>query len=575
MTLSKKTVGLIIGLIVVSLSGLLVLQLLLLDYTMGLKEQAFQRNVLASMGVVSQKLATRELMDVALLRRTISGMGSQSNDSVLANIRVINGVTDTSIEKEIFIVNGDTIFDTLVKVQDGSLFYNVISPQRMNNAENYFFNAQERTVVDSFALPGSHRPELNANRFAEEQYLWKYQADEMTVFMEIGNSPQGLQSLPVNDSVHYSMFMTIIGNMLTDENEPLEDRVSIETLDSLIHTSLNDYSIDIEYAFAVKSASKDSINIINDSSYKSELLVSPYRAQLFPQTLFSSNYELLLHFPGKQMFLLRQTGLMMLLMVVFVIIITGCFIYTIRTIIRQKRFSSQMVEFINNMTHEFKTPISTVKLACEAIMRPDVLREEERIVRYGEMIQSENQRMSNQAEKILQMAVLEEGDYNLSLSDVDIHAAIHKAVTTERLHVENRRGTIRLDLQAKRNMISADELHISNIIGNLLDNANKYSPQAPEILVSTKNIDHDVLIIIEDKGRGIKKSDQKFIFDKYFRVSSGNVHDVKGFGLGLSYVKLMTEAMNGVIVLKSEAGSGTRITISFPTSTVSGESNGQ
>ena len=228
------------------------------------------------------------------------------------------------------------------------------------------------------------------------------------------------------------------------------------------------------------------------------------------------------------------------------------------------QFSVRLMDFINNMTHEFKTPISTVSVAAETMMHPNVIHDEEKLRRYGTVIQDENLRMKHQVDKILQMAVLEEGTYKLKCGPVDVHEIISKAAENTALQVEARAGTISCALEADSTTISADVVHFTNIINNLLDNAVKYSHERPEIKVSTRNSDGSIRITIADNGIGISEEDQRRVFEKYFRVHTGNVHNVKGFGLGLSYVKLMTEAQGGSITLNSTPGRGTSIELSFP-----------
>ncbi|MFH2036099.1 MAG: HAMP domain-containing sensor histidine kinase, partial [Candidatus Zixiibacteriota bacterium] len=223
-----------------------------------------------------------------------------------------------------------------------------------------------------------------------------------------------------------------------------------------------------------------------------------------------------------------------------------------------------MVSFINNMTHEFKTPISTVALAAEAIMRSDQISDAVKVERYARMIKDENTRMRNQAEKILQMAALEEGDFELKLTDVDIHEAIRQAVENIKLHIESRQGEVIINLNAKSHFIKADRDHLNSIIYNLLDNANKYSKEKPKIDISTKNFGQGIVVTVSDSGIGIKENDLKMVFKKYYRVASGNIHDVKGFGLGLSYVKLLVEAQKGSIKISSKSGEGTVVEFWLP-----------
>jgi two-component system phosphate regulon sensor histidine kinase PhoR len=223
-----------------------------------------------------------------------------------------------------------------------------------------------------------------------------------------------------------------------------------------------------------------------------------------------------------------------------------------------------MVDFVNNMTHEFKTPISTVALACEAIMRPDVISDRTKVERFSNMIRQENRRMRHQAEKILQMAALEEKEGKVKLAPVDLHGTIRNAVDGIALQVEQSGGRIECRLEATRPIIEADAVHLTGIFYNLLDNAQKYSAEAPRIRVVTGDRNGGVEIVVEDRGVGLKPEDRRRIFEKYFRVSKGNVHDVKGFGLGLSYVNLMVKAQGGTISVESEYGRGTRMILWFP-----------
>jgi two-component system phosphate regulon sensor histidine kinase PhoR len=240
------------------------------------------------------------------------------------------------------------------------------------------------------------------------------------------------------------------------------------------------------------------------------------------------------------------------------------FVYTVRTIYKQRQFAGLMVDFINNMTHEFKTPISTIALASEALANPEIVRDENRLLRYNRIIRDENTRMRNQVEKILEMAALEEGDYELNIAAVDAHKIIADAVQNIALQIEKRGGKIECQLRAAAPVIDADEVHLANIIHNLLDNANKYSPETPVIKIATENDGDGLHIRIADNGIGLRPEDQKRVFEKYYRVPTGNVHDVKGFGLGLSYVRLMVEAHGGTITVKSEYQKGSEFEIWLP-----------
>ena len=225
-------------------------------------------------------------------------------------------------------------------------------------------------------------------------------------------------------------------------------------------------------------------------------------------------------------------------------------------------------DFINNMTHEFKTPIATISLAVDSINNPIIYSDVNKVKRFAGIIKEENNRMLNQVEKVLQIAKLDKQDFELKISEVDINELVKLAVEHTSLKVNQRGGVIKAIIQSKNSLIKGDENHISNVIHNLLDNADKYSSEIPDITVETIDVKEGVEIIVKDKGIGMAKDDIKRIFEKFYRVSTGNIHNVKGFGLGLSYVKAIVDAHRGKIMVKSELGKGSEFTVFFPRDSV-------
>jgi two-component system phosphate regulon sensor histidine kinase PhoR len=217
------------------------------------------------------------------------------------------------------------------------------------------------------------------------------------------------------------------------------------------------------------------------------------------------------------------------------------------------------------MTHELKTPISTISLACEALSDKTLLLDSERQGSYVNMIKEENKRLSVLVDNVLKSAVWDSTHLKLNLTKVNIHEIIQHVSQNFDIQVNNRNGKLKLDLEAQEAGILADKVHLSNVIYNLLDNANKYSPETPKICISTKNIDNNLVLSISDNGIGISKENQKKIFDKFFRVSTGNIHDVKGFGLGLSYVKRIVDLHHADISIESAKNKGTTISIKIAT----------
>ena len=359
-------------------------------------------------------------------------------------------------------------------------------------------------------------------------------------------------------------------NLSIMEREPINRRIRPTLLDSVVGGTLKESGIDIPYAYGLLSARRDSLSMMKPTGFETELRSSSFRNHLFPSDLLFSQNSIVLFFPGQNVFLLKQMAPFLGLSILFTGIVVACFAYTIRTILRQRQFAARLIDFINNMTHEFKTPISTIAVAAETLVRPEILDQKEKIIRYSTVIQDENSRMKKQVDKILQMAVLEEGNYELALSEIDVHDVVRKAVDNITLQVEVKGGSVESRLGARRSTVRADALHLSNIIHSVLDNANKYSPEKPRIEIATSDEGRHVVIEVADRGIGIARDDQQKVFEKYFRIHTGNVHDVKGFGLGLSYVKLMTKAHGGDVTLISEPGKGTTVRLRLPVSGGSG-----
>lgn len=267
-----------------------------------------------------------------------------------------------------------------------------------------------------------------------------------------------------------------------------------------------------------------------------------------------------------QNYIIGKMGWMIVASILFTCIIISAFALTIRTMFNQKKLSEIKSDFINNMTHEFKTPLATISLATDALNNEKVIHDDEKIRYYSGIIKAENKRMNKQVEKILQAARIERQDIKLNLVQLDAHEVIRKVADNFALQIQENNGTLNLDLHAEKHVIHADEVHFSNMIFNLLDNAIKYTREKPQILVETLMSGNMLAIKIKDNGIGMNKETQARIFEKFYRAHTGNLHNVKGFGLGLSYVKVMVEAHNGRIRVDSAPGKGSAFTISLPVS---------
>jgi len=274
--------------------------------------------------------------------------------------------------------------------------------------------------------------------------------------------------------------------------------------------------------------------------------------------------EIRLTFSNKQHYIYTKMGLMLTGSSFLIVCVIACFGMTIYTMWKQKKVSEMTGDFINNMTHELKTPIATISLASNMLKREQIIHNPAKITHYASVIHEENEKLQNQVEQVLRIARLERRDFKLQKCLIDVHDLIQDAINTIDLQVRVKGGHIRCYLNAIHNEIKADTTHLTNVIANLLDNANKYSPESPQITISTHDNGNGVIISVEDKGIGMSKDKQKHVFEKFYRVPTGNVHDVKGFGLGLSYVKMMVEAHRGQVQLHSELGKGSKFEIFLP-----------
>ena len=344
---------------------------------------------------------------------------------------------------------------------------------------------------------------------------------------------------------------------------PLQERLNLTNLKPMLQAELNNRGICLDFGYWVLSSQQDTVAAEHIATPNADSFAT-YKANLFPNDIFDKTDYLAVYFPDSMSYALQSLWVMLLFSAVFTLVIVATFGTTIHIIFKQKKLSDMKNDFINNMTHEFKTPIATISLATESVANPKVYQHPEKIKYYTNIIRQENKRMNAQVENVLQIAQLEKNEFAMNLQPVDLHLLIVKAVESIRLQVEERFGQITAQLNALEHELKLDEVHAYNVICNLLDNANKYSPSSPEIRLVTQNVEGGILLAVEDKGMGMTRDTQLRVFDKFYRVPTGNLHNVKGFGLGLSYVKAIVKAHHGNIRLQSEPGKGSRFEIFLP-----------
>ncbi len=604
--MKKEILNVIIAFICISLAGIVAVQYFWIYNAIQVKEAQFDRSVNEALSAVVNKLETRE--DIAYLKKNLVGDSIHSlvqaftKDPILA----LNDKLDSLLKSDEnfrpplprgnqppsqVLVNSN--LNTNGPDPDTIIAYsqlNVLTRQFPNGFTIELNTEFDPSKLDSMIQANRERIASGQPGDLAEQYFAKAlmrQRREMNfdnpkppprnhvMDRDIQRNPGQNPADP--SMVHEDMriitkkarkIKDVIQKMAREmENKPvpIEKRINKENLERSLSKALADKDINSRYEYAVITSDpgKNKVPLMSPGfqiSKRNEI----HRVSLFPNDIFKRNNALLLYFPDQRNIILRSLSGLMLASVFFTIIIILSSILAIVTMLRQKKISDIKTDFINNMTHEFKTPIATISIAVDSINNPKVIDAPEQIKSYTRIIKEENNRMNARVEQVLQMALLDSSEFKLNFKPIDINAMVSKVARNIRLQVENREGHLEVEPGATYPMVEADEIHLSNVIMNLLDNANKYSPGKPEIRVVTANRGSSVVVTVEDRGIGMNQDTQRKIFEKFYRLTSGNIHNIKGFGLGLSYARAIMYAHKGEIRVKSELGEGSTFEVIMP-----------
>ena len=413
----------------------------------------------------------------------------------------------------------------------------------------------------SSAFFGSHKTEnmyfsdktlLFQNPATAEILLkFRYRWDDYFDFMK--EDAQPFDKIIVNNHIKKNAFLY----------SPFNKQYNTSFIDSLLKKRFEHESVNSSLNYGIILTDKDSVVLHSVDSDNNKLIHSGLQVPMSNDKYFSGPYNLSVYFDNKNQLILAAIGGMLFTSIVVILILILIVSYFIKTILKQKKLSEMKTDFINNMTHEFNTPIANIALAVETVVDNDDIdiKKAKQILR---IIGIERQRLSENVEMILQTALVEKGKLNIRPEEVYIEELIKKVISNFEIKTEQLNAKITFISKAKQQIIYADETHLVNVFYNLIDNSLKYNNQSPLITISTKNTKEGISIKIEDNGIGISKENVKKIFDSFYRVSNGNIHSVKGFGLGLSYVKSIIEAHKGSISVKSSVGKGTCFEIYLP-----------
>ena len=511
--MSKGRLRWIIGLMSFALLGLIAFQWYWVNTLIKANEEEFKRDVMQSLHQVVQKLEQQEALYA--LRRASDQQAFRQRFKNNIKIREKSGNTFS------------------FRVQDSSF-------NSGNFGFSFYFEAEGAEIA---------RSSETRDRNPDKEYKLR----------EIKEKEQALSKM-ANKS---ELVVTALEELIFPSRR-LINRFQSDQLDSLLEAELNDRGIDIPFNYGVIQPQLKRFVSINDPGKQTELIQSEFKASLFPNDLVGDRGILSVSFPNKEQFLLNKIWLTMSSSGLLILVILFCFGYAVQTIVRQKKLSEMKNDFINNMTHELKTPVATIGLAVEALQDTAIAQEASMRDRYLTVIGDENRRLGGQVERVLQMARIDREELKLDLEIVDIHDLIETAINKISLQIDHRQGTLNVALNARYSRVNVDDSHMLNVLLNLLDNSLKYSKEAPRIMIRTENIKDQVVLYVKDHGIGMSREAVRHIFEKFYRVPTGNLHNVKGFGLGLPYVKRIIEELNGKIEVDSEPGKGSNFIIKLP-----------
>ena len=497
-------------LLAISLASILLVQFNWISDLNRLNEDRFKKDIQDVLYIVNQRLEEKEIINL-----------TKDNLQATFKVRRSNNVGGIELIESTF--NKKTINEDEISSTDGSLQFDIASADNNQIDKNSGINAS--IMIEDL--------------------------DDFTVDSAIQNQ--------INKVLDRSEMIQIVLNKLLTNDRTITSDIDINIIEKIIDISLARKNIDINYEFLIFDNELDKIVISNSNN--SEILKSDFSINLFQNDLIDSNLDLYIYFPDKGKFIGENNFYSLMFSVLFIVLIAMCFYYVFLKLFDLKKLSEIKNDFIDNMTHELKTPISTISLACEALLDKDVkLKSKEK---YVTIIDKENARLGSQVERVLDIAKTEKDSYRFDLKSVDIHKLINASLNIIEFKISKRKGKILKKLDAENSIILGNERHLLNVLNNLLDNANKYSMEAPEIFVETKSSRDYINVSIRDNGIGIKKSSLNKIFDKFYRESQGNIHNVKGFGLGLSYVKNILDKHNAKISVNSKINVGTEFNIKF------------
>ncbi len=607
--MKKNSIVLIIGLMSLALIGVLAMQFYFLRDSYRQKSQLFDESVNAAITAVAGKLERREVVDFAKVqqeRNIEKSKQEQAKQRLLAEqLEIQYRIEELKNKQHVIFSNFKeqedqlrALYPNVIEIKNS--FYETYIKRPEYQKYIKFSVSKELTddnMVQAFIMLNASKVENQVNgkddstRFVIP--LLDALVDQQTKFrvatlppresaklaktisnlekrLDVLNRKNSWSGFNVYDSVAMlggkkAGYIEDVAIGMELAKRPLKDRLNVIIVQELIKDELAQR--DIKAPFNIEIWSTNNIllnNILNEATLNNTTNTTRYSTALFKGDIGAAPGKLTIYFPNKKAIIADNMGYLLLPMLALLFLLVGCFAYTLIIIFKQKKVSEMKTDFINNMTHEFKTPVATIMIASESLKDPDINADHKRVQKLANIIYDENVRLGNHIERVLDLARLEKETLKLDQEDVHINDLLSAVTDSMQLRMQNIGGKFSIDLAASKDIVVGDELHFSNVFYNLLDNAIKYSKGDLHVNISSKNVGDSIVVTIADNGIGMSRDHLQKIFDQFYRIPTGNVHNVKGFGLGLSYVQDILRRLNGKIGVKSEKDKGTTFEVILP-----------
>ena len=519
--MNKKLFTLLVILMSLSLIGIIFVQAYFINNSLETKEGQFSFNVKKALNYTTTQLADNEYKKYVKALNKIISEGRDPDTTAIRNITVYKQ---------------DNTTNQIIVYNTGILEENFKVPSLIDlNIDS----------LDLSNFKGKTTTKIYDNNFF---------AGDM-----VNSNEQSFEKVLNMDKLQKATFETQYKSEI--KNTPIHQRVTSLDIQNLLSKKLKEDNIDIDFEFAIFH---DNIGTKIQSKNFDQSLIPLLGVPIFLDDNDESDFMLFINFPERKKFIISSVIVVTLLAMLFTLIIIIAYTSALYQLIKQRKISQMKSAFINNMTHEFKTPIATINLALDAIRNPKIISDKEKVLRYLQIIKEENKRMNAQVENVLRISQLQKKQLNISKDRYKLHDLIEDAITHVELIVEDRKGYIETHFNAVKSSVLVNQTYFTNVIVNVLDNAVKYSNEAPQIDVYTENVGNNILLSIKDHGKGMNKAVQKRIFEEFYREYTGNVHNVKGHGLGLSNVKRIVDNHQGMVSVESVKGQGSTFIIKLP-----------